>query len=595
MTPIKFYENKQYSATVRLQSLRRKIIVNSIFRLAFFLASVICLFSLVKFSVMASVITSVSCFSVFLYLVRKHILLQKSRKYWQVYLIEIENEIKASNGDYSVFNAGGEYIDHRHPYSYDIDTFGKGGLFQMLNRTATEIGSKLLAKKITTEMLQQQEIISIQNAIKELCHNPELLIHFRATGKTSEIVDEDINLLKSWVKNESLIGKSKILHIISLLSPSIMALFVVLSFFNSGFSGFIVIMFLFNFFLIGFNFRKINTEHNSVSRFHKTLQKFQLLINVISNNNFKSEYLLKNIEGIYSKQKNAGLILKSLTKMLGAFDSRLNFLAAIVLEGFLLWDFHCIRAIEKWRVQHADDLPIWLDEIANFDALVSLANYAFNNPGYVYPEPDKSIILKSEDLGHPLIPASERICNDFELSSHGKFKIITGANMAGKSTFLRTVAVNQVLAMAGVPVCARYFKFKPVKLFTSMRTSDSLSEHESYFYAELRRLKEMFLLLESNNDVFIILDEILKGTNSLDKQKGSRYALEKILKLNGTGLIATHDLELTKIVEKHPEMIENQCFEIEIDNAKISFDYKLYNGVTKKMNAMLLMEQMGII
>ena len=167
--------------------------------------------------------------------------------------------------------------------------------------------------------------------------------------------------------------------------------------------------------------------------------------------------------------------------------------------------------------------------------------------------------------------------------------------MAGKSTFLRTVGINLTFAKAGLPVCAETFKFMPLKLFTSMRTSDSLTENESYFYAELRRLKEIITKLEKEESLFIILDEILKGTNSVDKQNGSFKALEKIIHLNGTGIIATHDLALTSIADKFPDKIKNQCFEIEIDNAKISFDYKLYDGVTQKMNAMLLMEQMGII
>jgi DNA mismatch repair ATPase MutS len=181
------------------------------------------------------------------------------------------------------------------------------------------------------------------------------------------------------------------------------------------------------------------------------------------------------------------------------------------------------------------------------------------------------------------------------MDAEGTFVLITGANMSGKSTFLRTIATTMILAMTGAPVCASGFRFRPMKLFSSMRTNDSLNKHESYFYAELKRLKELLDQMRSGEKLFVILDEILKGTNSTDKQKGSKEALRQIMELNGTGIIATHDLELTKIADEYPGRIRNVCFEIDIDKAKISFDYKLRDGVTTKMNALLLMKQMGII
>jgi DNA mismatch repair ATPase MutS len=230
------------------------------------------------------------------------------------------------------------------------------------------------------------------------------------------------------------------------------------------------------------------------------------------------------------------------------------------------------------------------------DAYSSLGNYAYNNSEFVYPvRSDSGVIFSAGLLGHPLIDGDRRVCNDFTLGKIGEICIITGANMAGKSTFLRTVAVNYILAMAGAPVCAGWMIFSPVRLFTSMRTTDSLAGNESYFYAELKRLGELKNRIEKGEQLFFILDEILKGTNSADKAMGSKMFIMKMVHMQGTGLIATHDTSLGDLENEFPESIYNMCFEIEIDGSRISFDYKLNPGITQKMNAALLMKQMGIL
>jgi len=251
---------------------------------------------------------------------------------------------------------------------------------------------------------------------------------------------------------------------------------------------------------------------------------------------------------------------------------------------------------EKWQIKNRDNIKMWIEVIAQIDALESLSGYAYNNPEYVFPEiDDSSPVWIFKDSGHPLLNPENRVCNNFSIEDYGNFQIITGANMAGKSTFLRTVWVNLVFGMAGVPVCASYAKIYPVEIFTSMRTSDSLQKNESYFYAELKRLKELADILKNGEERFIILDEILKGTNSQDKQTGSRAFMEKLIEHKGSGIIATHDISLGELEMVHPGKIKNMCFEIEINGSEIFFDYKLYNGITKKMNASLLMKQMGIV
>ena len=253
--------------------------------------------------------------------------------------------------------------------------------------------------------------------------------------------------------------------------------------------------------------------------------------------------------------------------------------------------------LEKWRNRNKQLIPVWFEVIGEFDALNSLAGFAFNNPDYTFPEvSDKpEPVIKLDNAGHPLIEYENRVTNSFEIESQGKLTIITGANMAGKSTFLRTVGINHLLALTGAPVCAEKAVFSVMGLFSSMRTTDSLRKNESYFYAELKRLKELKERLINGEKILFILDEILKGTNSEDKHKGSVKFLKKIIDLQSTGLIATHDKALGALENEFPEQIVNKCFEIIIDGKKIHFDYKLRDGITQKMNAELLMEQMGIL
>jgi DNA mismatch repair ATPase MutS len=234
--------------------------------------------------------------------------------------------------------------------------------------------------------------------------------------------------------------------------------------------------------------------------------------------------------------------------------------------------------------------------LGQVDALITLGNYAYNNQGFSYPSlSDGEKIFTAKKLGHPLINRNDRVCNDFSIPGKGTVCIITGANMAGKSTFLRTLAVNYILAMSGAPVCAEGMSFAPVKLFTSMRTTDSLSNHESYFYAELKRLRLLKTMIGDGEPVLFILDEILKGTNSADKSLGSKLFVKKLIELGGTGLIATHDISLGEMESDYPGTVINRCFEVEIDGETITFDYLLRDGITHKMNAALLMKQMGIL
>jgi len=261
-----------------------------------------------------------------------------------------------------------------------------------------------------------------------------------------------------------------------------------------------------------------------------------------------------------------------------------------------LWDVRCVYKLWKWHQTHHSELAEWLEVIAETDALISLANFTKNNSGLTFPEiRDKEFTFQTTQLGHPLLNPEKRVCNDFKIDGWSQVVIVTGANMAGKSTFLRTVGVNLVLARMGAPVCAEKFIFTPVDVYTNMRTTDSLLKDESYFFAELKRIKGVLERLQKGECIFVILDEMLKGTNSVDKLNGSKELIRKLVQLKSVSLIATHDLKLSEMEQEFPDKVSNLCFEIRIENNELVFDYLLSDGVTQTMNATFLMKKMGII
>ena len=261
-----------------------------------------------------------------------------------------------------------------------------------------------------------------------------------------------------------------------------------------------------------------------------------------------------------------------------------------------MFNLHLLAAVEKWKERYRDVIPGWYSIMGELDALSSLANFSFNNTEYIYPKPvSDQFSFEADDLGHPLIPKGECVTNSINILGWKQYCIITGANMSGKSTFLRTVGVNYILAMIGAPVFASKFVFFPVMLHSSIRTNDSLARKESFFYAELRRLKGIITELEIGQHTFILLDEILKGTNSKDKQAGSIALLQQLIKYQSVGLIATHDLILGDLIKNYPENIHNLCFEIHIIEDEMSIDYKLQDGICKNLNATFLMKKMGIL
>lgn len=595
-SPLDIYNQKKDFYADKEKSLKRKLNWLSFFRFFVFLFALILFYAFFANLRILSYISLFAGIIAFALLLRKYSVLEMLKDRTAGLCRINENEIKAMQGDFSSFYPGDEYIDHGHSYSFDLDLFGAGSIFQYLDRTCTCEGNKLLAQWLTHPSKDKNEIISRQNAVADLSEHIDWRQNFEAIGNCLDEKISDKEEFIQWLSQPSVFLKSRFYRWSRFIIPAITFAVIVLAACSLLSWYALLLAFLFQLFIAGRENQYIISSYLQLGKKEQSISKYHYLAEM----SIKGEFTDSRLCDLQKKLNDgSGFSLKELEKLekiLHAFEHRNNMIAGFLLNGFLLWDIQCVLELESWRGRNRLLAGRWFDEIAEFDALSSLANFRYNHPDYVFPQiSTETPVLDVRQMGHPLLDEKVRVCNDFGIESQGQFAIITGANMAGKSTFLRTIGVNLILAMAGAPVCAKKFLFKPLDLFTSMRTTDSLTKNESYFYAELKRLKELIGKLENGEKIFIVLDEILKGTNSTDKQAGSKAILEKLIRLKGVGIIATHDLSLTDLQKKYPQFIQNRCFEIEINGAQIYFDYLLKEGITRKMNAMLLMQQMGLV
>jgi hypothetical protein len=506
------------------------------------------------------------------------------------------NEADSMSGILSQFESGKEYIRISHDFSFDVDLFGDSSLFQYINRTVTGYGRDMLASWFSDPYPVSQELITRQEVIRELALKDEWRHKFMASGMKIPLEKSHIAGLLNWMEERTLIKSSLIKKFLNWFLPG--AALISLALLIAGILHYSVFTFIFlgNLVYITTGLKRTNRIHTDLSGKYSYLSSIDILLKIFEKEPFMSKGLNDIKLNISGTGISAAVSVKRLGRLIQSFDSRMNILVGFILNGLFLWDYQCIYRLEKWKSEYREMFPVWLEMIGMVDAYISLGNFSFNNHNFVFPvKSDRKIIFSAIKVGHPLIDEAKRVSNDFSIDRSGNVCIISGANMAGKSTFLRTVSVNFILGMIGAPVCAEKMEFSPVNLFTSMRTTDSLSNNESYFYAELKRLKTLKTRIGNGEPIFFILDEILKGTNSADKSLGSKLFLKKILYLGGTGLIATHDISLGEIENDYPGSVFNMCFEIEIEGEIIKFDYRLNKGITQKMNAALLMKQMGIL
>ncbi|MFV0267073.1 MAG: MutS-related protein [Draconibacterium sp.] len=574
-----------------LKNLTRKIRWLAWYRLSVFIA-LFFPFSLLGLSWVAGVLT-LGLLVLFFYLIKVNLRLDRQRKKCAVLKQLTEDELLALDHSFLHFKNGAEFLDTNHFFSYDLDLFGDGSLYQYLSRTSTIGGAKKLASWFIKSSTNKEEIESRQHAVRELSEKREWRLQFLAEGKLFEETEVLSREITGWSETEFDLRSPEITQWIIRLIPALTLLAIIPA--VLGISNTYLVLAIFAQWLMVYFYRKrISHYFGFFGRKSRLLSKYMLLLEQVEQQDFQSAYLQNLQQAI--KHPSAGQTFRQLKKRVEEFEYRQNLLVGSVLNSFLLWDIRCVFQLWRWHRENHRSLVKWIDVVAEVDALISLANYADNHPDFVYPLiNDDDFILGAKELGHPLIRQEKRVCNDFGIDGWSKVMIVTGANMAGKSTFLRTLGVNLLLAQSGAPVCAQSMTVTPIDLYTNMRTTDSLLKDESYFFAELKRIKGVLDRLQNGDRIFVILDEMLKGTNSVDKLNGSKELIRKLVQYQSVSLIATHDLKLSEMQQEFPEQVFNKCFEIRIENDELVFDYKLSDGFTKTMNATFLMKKMGII
>lgn len=531
----------------------------------------------------------------FLILLKYHSKLFNRRSFIEKLVIINKEELQAIEGDISAFGAGEEYEIPGHDFSLDLDIFGKNSIFQMTNRTATVKGSQVLGEWLNRPSLNNEEIEKRQEAAKELSPLISFRQYFIARGMGAKEIPSEIDFLEKWQEKENIFYPKLIFKLLTIIWPIINIIGIVLFSIDILPGKIIIAMLLLSLGIVGIFTKKINQIHINLSKRTALLEKYVNILKLIENQDFKSDLLQELKIKTERNKETASESIKKLSLILSALDTRLNVFAGILLNAILLWDIQQVWRAEKWKSENAKKLQQWFEAIAEIDALCSISNLSFNNPNWIFPTLNKDDVWEFNNIRHPLMKTDICVANSFKVEKIPHLKVITGANMAGKSTYLRTIGSNMVLAMIGAPVHSESMNFTPIQIISSLRTTDSLMKKESYFYAEIKRLQFIVNRLRDGEQLFVLMDEILKGTNSKDKEQGSKALLRQLINLRTVGIIATHDLSLGKLEEEFYPNIHNQCFEVDIKNDELSFDYTIRPGVAKNMNASFLLKKMGIV
>lgn len=595
MNPENHYTERLSLTAGQLQQVKKQIFRISMLRLALFIAGIAGLYFFFNQTTLLIVCICLTFLPLFI-LVKIHNSFFIRKDWLETQARIIQEELQALSGDYSSFEDGKEYVNPEHPYSFDLDIFGRRSLFQSINRTCTFFGKVRLAEWLQNHLHEKTSIEKRQEMIREISEHTLFREQFRVAGLVHHGQSSDAEKIQAWSQSPAQYLHAGWVKAFIWGVPVINSLLLITSL--AGWTSFSWLGLSFSIFLVlSFGIIKRATYiQETYGKQLKSLNGYARLIALAKAEDWKSAGMQELMERFNLNGQSPIQALQQLSKELDRLDLRNNQFLYVLLEGSIFFQLQEIVRIERWKVRYGQYISEWLETVGELDALCSLGTFAYNHPQYTYPElTEKPFCFLATQMGHPLMPVSQCVKNDATIPSRPFFLIITGANMAGKSTYLRTIGVNYLLACVGAPVCCERLKLHPNQLITSLRTSDSLSDNESYFFAELKRLKRIIDLLNQGQQLFIILDEILKGTNSMDKQKGSFDLIRQFMQLKANGIIATHDLLLGSLIKQFPEEIRNYCFEADIKENELTFSYKLREGVAQNMNACFLMKKMGII
>lgn len=586
-----YYKQQLEDISSLMQTVRSKINQIGLLRLILIIG-IVAFFILFGVKNVFAIIVVICFVLLFLFSLKRHDALFIQRTYLEKKTKIIQAELSALDGDFTSFDGGSEYIDPSHPFSLDLDIFGESSLFQAINRTTNTRSKTRLKDRLLTPTLDKGAIVKNQDAIKELSSNPDFLFDFITKGDSKNKDFDIVSFITVFLRDP--IFSTSFWKYSFLLPILIIAISIVL--FSMGYSSSIFIVSYCVLFFIGLiPMGGVSQKMKKFDQMIESVKSYISLLKTVEQFDCKTEELKKLKNKLGQQQSKATEAIKELNRLTNQLGLSSTLLGVAILNPLFLWNVYYTRQLQKWLTKQQDNIENWVDCIADMDSMISLGIYSFNHAKNVMPKiNDESECVIGKDLLHPMMNEKVAVCNDIMISNSPQFLIITGANMAGKSTYLRTVSLNLLLAEVGLPVFAKSFEFYPFSLITNLRTSDSLANNESYFFSELKKLKMIIDLLEEGKKLFIVLDEILKGTNSEDKQKGSIALMKQLINNNGYGIIATHDLVLGDLENEFPQQVKDYRFEGVIENDELYFSYKLKEGVAKNMNACFLMKKMGI-
>lgn len=591
------YQSNIIGLQKEIDAQKKKINGFSFLRLGVFITAIVLFYLLFNLGALALITWSIAMITLFLWVIKQQAELQETLDFNSTKQQLLQNEIAIFHLKPNIYDAGVAFENPKHPYTDDLDIFGEHSLYAILNRTATIEGNEILAGWLKNAATKQT-IINRQDAIQELVKQQQENLNFRTQLyplKGIALAQLKLNIKEKLPSITHFIN-AKYFPIILYFLPALSFSLLLAAIFYSGILwSFLGLSLLINYVVYAFHLKEINQAHLLFSKSALQLKILAKVVKPFEEQQWKGNYLtflideIKNKEGDSTHQQ-----IKKLSKIIEDFDTRLNIFIGTILNLFLFWDLRVVKRLNKWQEQSSGTIINSFKVIAEFEALISLANLDYNHPDWVYPEIRESYFLRADAMGHPLIPNQERVNNAFQFSEQKTIDVITGSNMAGKSTFLRTIGINLVLAYAGAKVCATHFETGVFSLVSYMRIKDSLIDQTSTFKAELDRLKMILSLTENQENTFVLVDEMLRGTNSKDKYLGTKVFIEKLISQQTPGLIATHDLQIAELEKDYPANVRNYHFDITMKNEEMFFDYLIKDGECKTFNAAILLKAIGL-
>ena len=588
-----FYEDKITFYSGQIQTVQKRLSLIAWLRLIVFAGLALIIYQLIKTG-FPNAILCVALLLLFIFsgLVGLASRYKDRRSLLEKLLYVNTNELGVLKNELNGFEDGKNFLS-QESYLDDLDIFGTRSLFHMLNRTTTSHGRDRLASLLKQSLLSPEEIKKYQEAVRILAKQADERQALLAEGLLNQEKEGNLHSLADWLESPArLIRKKWVLisrWILVLYNTSCLMAWAITDNYRPLLIGILagwIITALFS----GY----IAEQHAQLSKKNGILEQYLSILWLFRKVDAGESAVLRTMKG---ETGLACLAIRRLAKLSTFFDQSLNFLIGFFLNNLFLYNLNCVIALEKWKEAHKKSFPAWIDLVGNIECLNSFSTFAFNNPHYAYPIPlsDGKSFIGAVQMAHPLIDAEDRVPNDFSIGRNERLILVTGSNMSGKTTFLRTAGVNLLLAQCGAPVCAGSFSFTPMQVLSSLRVSDSLQERTSYFMAELKKLRQIIDRLQSGQPALVLVDEILRGTNSEDKTHGSEQFIHKLLQYHCLSLFATHDLSLSTLETESAGAVSNYCFESVIENGELHFNYQLQRGVARNRNASFLMEKMGII